>query len=89
MSRVEPYIYQSVVTVQKCIYQQKIGENKKVVVESLAEDEVNASVIEALNLMEQGYQVNSSSSNLLYHRTILHLYFSSVKSALNDVNVCI
>jgi hypothetical protein len=46
-------------------------------------------VIQALNIMEEGFQVNSSSSNLLYHRTILHLYFSSLKTAMQDINLCI
>jgi hypothetical protein len=53
------------------------------------EEELNSAVIQALNIMEEGYQVNSSSSNLLYHRTILHLYFSSLKNAMQDINICI
>ncbi len=32
-------------------------------------------LIEALKEMEQGNKLNPNSSNLLYHRTIIHLYF--------------
>lgn len=32
-------------------------------------------LIEALKEMEAGNELNPNSSNLLYHRTIIHLFF--------------
>jgi tetratricopeptide (TPR) repeat protein len=46
-------------------------------------------VIEALKELELGNRLNPNSSNLLYHRTILHLYFEDWESAHDDINRCI
>jgi tetratricopeptide (TPR) repeat protein len=46
-------------------------------------------LIEALSEMELGYKINPNSSNLLYHRTIIHLYFEDWEEASHDINKCI
>lgn len=39
--------------------------------------------------MENANRLNPNSSNLLYHRTIIHLYFEDWKLAHQDINRCI
>ena len=46
-------------------------------------------LIEALKEMETASQLNPNSSNLLFHRTILHLYFEDWALAHEDINRCI
>ena len=46
-------------------------------------------LIDALKEMEVANKLNPNSSNLLYHRTILHLYFEDWKLAHEDINKCI
>lgn len=43
----------------------------------------------ALREMDQAYETNYSSSNLLYHRAMLHLYFEDWHKAQQDINGCI
>ena len=46
-------------------------------------------LIEALKEMEVANKLNPNSSNLLYHRTIIHLYFEDWNLAHEDINKCI
>jgi tetratricopeptide (TPR) repeat protein len=53
------------------------------------ESKLAESLIDALKELELGYRLNPNSSNLLYHRTIIHLYFEDWEEAHNDINRCI
>jgi tetratricopeptide (TPR) repeat protein len=58
---------------------------------SQGKDEVRKAetLIEALKEMEVASRLNPNSSNLLYHRTLIHLYFEDWEQAHEDINRCI
>lgn len=61
--KVEPYLYLAMTYIKRANAARD------------GEAHLTQAAISALRCLEEGYELNSGSSNLLYHRTILHLYF--------------
>lgn len=63
---------------------------RKLKKESEHDEEFISAIIHGLDELNEAYEeVSDVSSNLLYHRSIIHFYLSNWDNALEDINRCI